>query len=115
MQEIAAQIELDKFGVKAMYLIGSTKNCTAGPMSDIDLLFHFDGDENQRDALKIWLDGWSRGIISIASLLSGLELPDEIIDLHIITDQDIKNKNSFATMIGSLNNRARLIKTRDNL
>ena len=30
-QRIAAQLDPSKFGVKAFYLIGSTKNATAGP------------------------------------------------------------------------------------
>jgi len=37
---------------------------------------------------------------------------DGLIDLHIITDQDIKNKTSFAVMIGSVYNSARLLKTK---
>ena len=42
-QRIAAHLEPQQFGVKAFYLIGSTKNSTAGPKSDIDLLLHFVG------------------------------------------------------------------------
>ena len=53
-----------RFGVKGMYVFGSTNNGTAGPGSDIDLLVHFDGTERQREELLQWLqDGacaWQR-------------------------------------------------------
>ena len=40
-----------RFGVQALYVFGSTKNATAGPASDIDLLVHFEGDDRQRECL----------------------------------------------------------------
>lgn len=40
-------------------LIGSKNNGTAGPGSDIDLLVHFQGTEQQKADLKKWLNGWS--------------------------------------------------------
>jgi pyruvate,water dikinase len=36
-ERIAARIDAGRFGVKGMYVFGSTKNATAGPTSDIDL------------------------------------------------------------------------------
>ena len=47
-QRIAAQVDPQLFGVKAFYVIGSTKNATAGPDSDIDLLLHFAGYRRSR-------------------------------------------------------------------
>ena len=44
---ISKKIDANKFGVKAIYVIGSTKNANAGPASDIDLLVHFEGNESQ--------------------------------------------------------------------
>jgi len=41
---IAEKMDMERFGVKALYLIGSAKNATAGPASDIDLLIHFEGN-----------------------------------------------------------------------
>ena len=35
---------------------------------------------------------------------------DGLIDLHIVTDKDFENKNSFATMIGAVTDGAKLIK-----
>ena len=42
-ERMAARLDPERFGVKAMYVFGSTKNATAGPGSDIDLLVHFQG------------------------------------------------------------------------
>ncbi len=56
---IVKKINTNKFGVKAIYIIGSTKNANAGPASDIDLLIHFKGNENQKKELIAWIEGWS--------------------------------------------------------
>lgn len=56
---IRRAIQSIKFGVKALYLIGSTKNATAGPGSDIDTMLHVAGTDEQRKELLLWLEGWS--------------------------------------------------------
>ncbi len=70
-QRIAAQLDPRQFGVKAFYLIGSTKNATAGPGSDIDILLHFEGTEDQRSELMLWLEGWSRCLAEMNFLRTG--------------------------------------------
>jgi len=37
-----------------------------------------------------------------------------MIDCHIITDEDIRKKTSFASMIGSVTNSARLLRSGKN-
>ncbi len=107
--KIAEKLDVEKFGIKAMYLIGSTKNATAGPASDIDLLVHFDGDSNQKVNFQSWIDGWSLCLSEMNFLKTGYKT-DGIIDLHLITDEDIKNRTSYAIMIGAVTDGARLIK-----
>ena len=58
-EQLAANLDPARFGVKGIYLFGSTKNATAGPQSDIDLIVHFTGSQAQREALVLWLEGWS--------------------------------------------------------
>ena len=58
-ERMAGQLDGARFGVKALYVFGSTKNATAGPGSDIDLLIHFQGTEEQKQQLVLWLEGWS--------------------------------------------------------
>lgn len=105
-QKIAAQLDPGRFGVKGLYVFGSTKNATAGPGSDIDLLIHFAGDQRQREDLLCWLDGWSRCLAAINYLRTGYKT-DGLLDLHLITDQDIAAQNSYALKIGAVTDPAR--------
>jgi predicted nucleotidyltransferase len=109
VKKIAEKLDFVTYGVKAMYLIGSVKNATSGPASDIDIMLHFTGDEHQKKELKAWFEGWSLCLSEINQSKTGYKTCG-LIDLHLITDKDIEMKNSFATMIGSLNNSAKLIK-----
>jgi len=113
VNKMAEKFSLEKFGVVAMYLIGSTKNATSGPASDIDILLHFRGNHAQEKEVRAWFEGWSYCLSEINFTKTGYKT-DGLIDLHIITDEDIKKKNSFATMINSQYNRAKLIKKQKN-
>ena len=70
-ERLAADADPDRFGVKAMYLFGSTKNGTARPDSDIDLLVHADPTPEQRIALEAWLEGWSACLAEVNYLRTG--------------------------------------------
>jgi predicted nucleotidyltransferase len=105
-EHIAAQINAKRFGVKALYLIGSAKNATAGPASDIDLLVHFSGSEKQRRELEVWLEGWSLCLSEMNFLRTGVKT-EGLLDVHIITDEDIKKRTSYAVKIGAVTDAAR--------
>lgn len=109
-QKIANKTDFKYYGIDAIYVIGSTKEATAGPASDIDLLVHFKGTEYQKNLFKSWIDGWNHSLSEFNRRKTGYKLEDGLIDLHIITDEDIEKKTSFAVMIGSANNPARLLK-----
>ena len=112
-ENIVDKTDYKYYGIKAMYIIGSTKEATAGPASDIDLLVHFSGDEFQKQLFKAWIDGWSYSLEEVNNQNTGYQIEGGLIDLHLITDDDIKNKTSFAVMIGSLYNSARLLKKKE--
>lgn len=112
-QRIAAQIDSEKFGIKAFYLIGSTKNATAGPGSDIDLLLHVEGDEEQRKELLLWLEGWSRCLSEINFLRTGYRT-DGLLDVHLVTDDDIAARTSFAVKIDATTDAARKLPMKDS-
>jgi hypothetical protein len=105
-RKIAAELDPQKYGVNAFYLIGSTKNGTAGPASDIDLLLHFNGTEQQRNDLLLWLEGWSRCLGEINYLRTGYRT-DGLLDLHLVTDKDIAERSSFAVKIDAVTDPAR--------
>lgn len=100
-EQIASEIDAEKFGVKAFYLFGSTKNATAGSGSDIDILIHFKGSHAKREALSNWLDGWSRCLAEVNFAQTGYQSTG-LLDVHIITDEDIAAKNSYAVKIGAV-------------
>lgn len=105
-QRIAAQLDPNQFGVKAFYVIGSTKNATAGPGSDIDLLLHVDGTDEQRKDLMLWLEGWSRCLGELNFLRTGYR-SQGLLDVHLITDKDIAERSSFAVKIDAITDAAR--------
>ena len=92
--------------MEAFYLIGSTKNATAGPSSGIDLLLHFTGTEEQRRELRLWLEGWSRCLAEINFLRTGYRC-EGLLDVHIITGKDITERSSYAEKIGAITDPAR--------
>jgi pyruvate,water dikinase len=107
-EKIASELDSEKFGVKAFYIFGSAKNASAGPGSDIDLLIHFRGNDKQRNELLIWLDGWSLCLAEMNYLRTGYKV-DKILDVHLVTDDDIKNHESFASKIGAVTDAAKEI------
>jgi pyruvate,water dikinase len=101
-QQIAETLDMKGLGVKGVYLIGSTNTGDAGMGSDIDLLFHVDEQNDaQRLILESWIDGWSRALAKINYLHTGY-IMDKLLDVHIVTDKDIQDGNSYAIKINSL-------------
>jgi predicted nucleotidyltransferase len=98
---IAEDIDPERYGVVAMYVIGSTKNASAGPASDLDLLIHVRGTEQQRRELEILLAGWSRCLGEVNYLRTGYSTR-ELLDVHFVTDEDIASHSSFAAKIGAI-------------
>jgi len=109
-EKIADKTDFKHFGVKAMYIIGSAKEATAGPASDIDLLVHFVGNHQQKSSFKAFIDGWSFALEDMNKQKTGHSMDNGIIDLHLVTDEDIKKQTSYAVMIDNVHNSARLLK-----
>lgn len=113
-RQLASELDMQASGVQALYVIGSTKEATAGPASDLDLLIHFRGTPAQKQLLEAWINGWSRCLSAINYQYTGYKVSGGLIDLHLITDEDIKKNTSYASMIGSYYNSARLLKKAKN-
>jgi pyruvate,water dikinase len=107
-ERMAGQLDGARFGVKALYVFGSTKNATAGPGSDIDLLIHFQGTEEQKRQLVLWLEGWSLCLAEINFSRTGYQSKG-LLDYHLLSDEDIANKTSFSVKIGAVTDAARLL------
>lgn len=105
-KQIAALIDPERFGIVGFYIFGSTKNATAGPGSDIDLLIHFRGTPDQLEKLMHWFEGWSLSLGEFNYLRTGYK-SDGLLDVHIITDKDIADKSSYAVKIDAATDAAR--------
>ncbi len=103
---MAKALDAERLGVQNLYVFGSTKNATAGPASDIDILAHFRGNPEQRRMLENWFEGWSRCLAETNYLQTGYRT-ENLLDVHIITDKDIENKNSWASKIDAVTDAAR--------
>ena len=101
MEQLAHHLQPERFGIRQVYVFGSTKNATAGPKSDIDLLIHFQGNDEQRKELMAWLEGWSLCLSEENYLRTG-HRTSGLLDVHIVTDEDIRNRTSYASKIGSI-------------
>ena len=105
-ESMASCLAPGSYGISAFYIIGSAKNATAGPGSDIDLLIHDSGSEDDRKSFRLWLDGWSRCLAEMNYLRTGYRA-EGLLDVHFITDEDIANRTSFAVKIDAVTDAAR--------
>lgn len=103
---VAANLDAPRFGVRAMYLIGSTKNANAGPQDDIDLVVHVDGDPKKQQDLSLWFEGWSLCLREYNFLKTG-EKTDSMLDIHFVTDRDIEKNAPYADRIHAVADKAR--------
>jgi pyruvate, water dikinase len=106
---LAAQLDPERFGVKAVWVYGSTKNATAGPDSDLDLLVHFVGDEGQRRELLAWLEGWGRALSEANFRRTGRRVV-QLLDVVLISDGDITERRGVAAKIQAVTDAARSLK-----
>jgi len=106
VERLAREMDAERFGVVNLYVLGSTKNATAGPSSDIDILIHFRGTDQQREHLRNWLEGWSLCLGEANFMQTGYRTGG-LLDVHIVTDEDIADKTSWAAKIGAVTDAAR--------
>ncbi len=108
VKQMARQLDPEIYGVEDLYVVGSTKEATAGPESDIDLIVHFNGTEEQKDKLENWFERWDQRLIQENEKRIG-KRTDGILDVHYVTDEDIEKKTSWASHITSRYKSARKI------
>ena len=108
-EKIAAELDGQIFGVKGLYLFGSSKNAVAGPGSDIDLIVHYDKKLGRLNELKLWFEGWSLCLSEMNFLRTGYK-SDGLLDVHYVNDEDIRNRSSYAVKIGAVSDAAKPLK-----
>jgi len=105
-EKLAAELDGERFGVRALYVFGSTKNGTAGPGSDIDLLVHLAGSEGPQPALEAWFEGWSL-CLAEANLQRTGRASAGLLDVRYVSDDEIARQAPFAAKIGAVTDAAR--------
>jgi predicted nucleotidyltransferase len=105
-ERIAGRLDAERFAVRGIWVYGSTKNATAGPDSDLDLLVHFDGDGGQRQELLAWLEGWGLALTEANFLRTGRRVED-LLDVELVSDEDIAGHRGRAAKIHAVTDAAR--------
>jgi hypothetical protein len=105
-ERIAASADAARFGIRGLYIFGSTKNGTAGPGSDINLLVHVSGTPAMSRDLETWLQGWSLCLAEMNYLRTGVRR-DGLLDVHLVTDRDLESPSGYAAKIGAVTDAAR--------
>ena len=71
-------------------------------------MIHFQGTDEQRKDLMNWLEGWSLSLSQENYLRTGYKT-NGLLDVHLVTDEDILNRTGFAAKIKATTDPARLI------
>ncbi len=100
-ERLAGSLDGARLGVRSLYVIGSSKNGSAGPGSDLDLILHFVGTPAQREALLLWLNAWSVALAEMNFLRTGY-VANELLDVHLLDDEELRAGGGFASKIGSV-------------
>ncbi len=100
VREISEELDPDLYGIVAVYIIGSTKTGEAGPASDIDLLIQIKGTEEQKEKLLNYMEKLGKKLAKENEQRTGIKT-ENLLDVHIITEEDIRNRTAWATHITS--------------
>ena len=102
VENIASNLNTKRFGVKSMFLFGTSFGKSATVDSDIDLLIHFNGTEKQKEQLLLWFEGWNLSLIETYYIQTGFRMK-KLLDVHFVTDGDMKQKKYYSDIIEQKN------------
>ena len=88
------------WGVRGIYLFGSTRSGLAGPDSKIGLIVHYQGLPEQKKALDLWFQGWSLSLAEMNYMRTGFH-SDGLLEVHYITDAEVTSPASIAAKVNA--------------
>ncbi len=97
-EQIARHCDAERWGVRGIYLFGSTRSGQAGPDDKIGLVIHFEGRDNQRKEMELWLQGWSLSLAETNYLRTGFH-SEGLLDVHFISDSQVTGPGSIAARV----------------
>jgi pyruvate,water dikinase len=112
-ERLVRSLDHEGLGVAAVYLYGSVKEGTARPDSDIDLLVHFQGDDQQKALLDRYFEGWSKALGEMNMSRSGVRV-EEMLDVTYLSDEEIAAGSGAAARITAVTNPARRLPFAEN-
>ncbi len=101
-ESIGLRINPKRFGVEAVYLFGTVFNETAGPNSDIDLLVHFEGSEEQKKDFNLWLEGWNNCLSQVNYNRSGYYI-SKMLDVTYISSSEFYERKYYVDLMNPAN------------
>jgi hypothetical protein len=112
-ESVALKLDPKRFGVKDVYLYGTVFNETATSNSDIDLLVHFDGNEEQFKELKVWFEGWNHCLSQLNYNRSGYSI-ENFLDITFITDDEMKEQKYYSDLMEPANHTSKKMQLKTN-
>lgn len=101
VEAIANDLDTERFGVKNLYVFGSSVDESARPNSDIDVILHFNGSHEQKKDLMSWLEGWSQCLQQVNFEKTGY-IVENMLDVKFITSFDIQNNTALVRKMNSV-------------
>lgn len=101
IEVMTKNIDRQKYGIKKIFVLASSIAANSRPYSDIDVIIHFDGDQNQKENLLLWLSAYNNCLSEINYLRSGHKL-ENFLDVKFITDFDYEHNTSIIRQLNSL-------------
>lgn len=101
IKKIAEEMDMVKFGIKAIYLFGSVESGNAGMGSDIDLIIQLAGYSKPEMSMIAWLNNWNIKLCDICEHYTSIRLP-YILDIHFVNDLDFDNQTCYAAKVNSV-------------
>lgn len=108
-QKIAEEMDMQKYGVKAIYLFGSVESGNAGLCSDIDLIIRLSGKREPECSLLLWLEKWNEELCKLCEQYTSFKVA-YMLDVHYVNDTDMDRKTSYATKITSVREPVELLR-----
>lgn len=109
IDSILEHLDPNRFGVKELYLYGSVFDGTATAKSDIDFICIFQGTDEQKKELKIWIEGWNLALSRINFNKTGFKL-ERLIDFTILTENELSQQKYYAEIIDKSKNKSKKLR-----
>lgn len=97
-EAFAQSIDMKKYNIIGIYLVGSVFKGESTPESDINLVIHSNAKQSEKDDFLKWAEGWNSALKSINYNRTGFQL-DNILHIAIVSDEDIEANQFYRDLL----------------